>query len=129
MDGIANPVWEFRDSSMDASSHRAGMTTSFVHRVADDNLGRLCPVGRAKPYRPSALARNGEFPEPIQADLPDRQRPDFPVQSPLQKYSAFPNTQISSISPLSRTTRGAYRDRHGRGAGCGGREGVFDERH
>jgi len=31
--------------------------------------------------------------------------------------------------PLSRPTRGAYRDRHERGAGCGGRGGAADERH
>src|ERR1700692_984721 len=28
----------------------------------------------------------------------------------------------------SRPTRGAFRDRHRRGAGCGGREGHIDER-
>ena len=27
----------------------------------------------------------------------------------------------------SRSERGAFRDRHGRGAGCGGREGALDD--
>src|ERR1700756_3787320 len=32
-----------------------------------------------------------------------------------------------AYSPPSRPKRGAYRDRHGRGAGCGGRGGAIDE--
>jgi hypothetical protein len=45
----------------------------------------------------------------------------WPVQSGLQKYFRSIPTQISSVMPLSRPTKGAYRDRHGRGAGCDGR--------
>jgi len=49
----------------------------------------------------------------------------FCVESPLQKYFASPVGQIISTSsrhpvPL----RGAFRDRHGRGVGCGGRGSV-----
>jgi hypothetical protein len=44
-----------------------------------------------------------------------------PVQSLLQKDSASRPTQIKSISLTVPSHRGATRDRHGRGAGCGGR--------
>jgi len=37
--------------------------------------------------------------------------------------------QITSYPILSHPTRGAYRDRHGRGAGCGGRWRAGDEQH
>jgi hypothetical protein len=46
------------------------------------------------------------------------------VQSCLQKYFCSRLTQIKSISPPSRPKQGAYRDRHGRGAGCDGRGSV-----
>jgi hypothetical protein len=46
----------------------------------------------------------------------------WPVQSCLQKYFRSRLTQITSISPAVPPHRGAYRDRHERGAGCGGRE-------
>jgi hypothetical protein len=44
-----------------------------------------------------------------------------PVQSCLKKYFCSGLTQITSISLAVSSPRGAYRDRHGRGAGCGGR--------
>src|ERR1700694_3247199 len=44
-----------------------------------------------------------------------------PVQSCLKKYFCSGLTQITSISPAVSSPRGAYRDRHGRGAGCDGR--------
>jgi hypothetical protein len=44
-----------------------------------------------------------------------------PVQSHFQKYSPSRLPQIKSISATVPPHRGAYRDRHGRGAGCGGR--------
>jgi hypothetical protein len=50
-----------------------------------------------------------------------------PVQSFLKKYFPSPFTQIKSISLAVPSHRGAYRDRHGRGAGCGGREDAADE--
>ena len=43
------------------------------------------------------------------------------VYPPSQKYSASLFTQITCVSLPSRPTRGAARDRHGRGTGCGGR--------
>jgi hypothetical protein len=59
-------------------------------------------------------------------DLPVGRRFDFHVESPLQKYFASPVGQI--ISTTSRHPvphRGAYRDRHERGMGCGGRGSVL----
>jgi len=47
-----------------------------------------------------------------------------PVQSSLEKYSRSRLTQIKSISLAVSSPTGAYRDRHGRGAGCGGRGSV-----
>src|ERR1700687_2441007 len=46
---------------------------------------------------------------------------DLPVQPHFQKYFRSRLTQIKSISSAVSSPRGAYRDRHGRGAGCGGR--------
>ena len=57
-------------------------------------------------------------------DLPDGLFLRWAVQSHLQKYFAFPPTQITSYPPSSRPTGGAYRDRHGRGMRCGGRGSV-----
>src|SRR5229473_7688373 len=48
----------------------------------------------------------------------------LPVQPHFQKYSRSRLPQIKSISPAVPPHRGAYRDRHGRGAGCGGRGSV-----
>ena len=45
----------------------------------------------------------------------------WPVQPLSQKYSGFPKWQISSISTPSRPTQRGVAQRHGRGAGCGGR--------
>src|SRR5882672_2406900 len=47
------------------------------------------------------------------------------VQSHLQKYFRFRLTQITSRTFAIPSHRGAYRDRHGRGAGCGGRGSVL----
>jgi len=43
------------------------------------------------------------------------------VQSLAQKYSSFVFTEIDVHSARSAPTQGAYRDRHERGAECGGR--------
>ena len=48
-----------------------------------------------------------------------------PVQPSFKKYFAFAVGQISSTSsPRPFPARGAYRDRHERGMGCGGRDSV-----
>jgi hypothetical protein len=61
--------------------------------------------------------------------LPDGQiTSDFP-KLPFAKiiwFASGPNQFTDSPYPVP--TRGAFRDRHGRGAGCGGREGVRRER-
>src|SRR6267154_4957194 len=49
----------------------------------------------------------------------------FCVESPLQKYFTSPVGQIISTNSRCLTHRGAYRDRHGRGMGCGGRGSVL----
>jgi hypothetical protein len=41
-----------------------------------------------------------------------------------QKYFASPVGQITDLTPRVSSHRGAYRDRHGRGMGCGGRGSV-----
>jgi len=46
------------------------------------------------------------------------------VQPLFEKYFRSRLTQIKSISLAVLPHRGAYRDRHGRGAGCGGRGSV-----
>jgi hypothetical protein len=48
------------------------------------------------------------------------------VQSPLQKYFTSPVGQIISTNSRHPVPhRGAYRDRHERGMGCGGRSSVL----
>ena len=57
-------------------------------------------------------------------DLPDGRFREYRVQPCSQKYFASRfgrNTFIDSAIPPD---KGAYRDRHGRAAGCGGRGGV-----
>jgi hypothetical protein len=46
------------------------------------------------------------------------------VQPSREKYSAGPVGQINSRSRAVSSHRGAARDRHGRGTGCGGRGGA-----
>jgi hypothetical protein len=57
-------------------------------------------------------------------NLPDGQISDNAVQPRLQKYSASHSGRNSFITRAVPPERGAYRDRHERGAGCGGRGGV-----
>ena len=63
--------------------------------------------------------------------MPDARRANHqkPVQSSPEKYFAFPVGQISATSSRHPVPmRGAFRDRHERGMGCGGRSGARDER-
>jgi hypothetical protein len=53
----------------------------------------------------------------------------WPVQSPSSKifgFAATPNQIYIRRRPAP--LRGAFRERHGRGAGCGGRDGALDGR-
>ena len=52
-----------------------------------------------------------------------------PVQPYLQKYSASLVGQIKSSTRAVSSHRGAARDRHERGTGCGGRGCAADEQH
>jgi hypothetical protein len=61
-------------------------------------------------------------------DLPDGQISENRVQPCLQKYFCFSEMQTKLYDLPSRPTRGAVRDRHGRGAGCGGRGCADNER-
>jgi hypothetical protein len=56
-------------------------------------------------------------------DLPDRRRPQDPVKLSREKDSVFQNIESLVLSARPASTRGAYRDRHEREAGCGGRWG------
>ena len=61
----------------------------------------------------------------VLADLPDGRFVDRGVQPPLQKDFRFRPPQITSRTFRIPPHRGAYRDRHGRGEGCGGRGSVL----
>jgi hypothetical protein len=51
----------------------------------------------------------------------------LPVQSSCEKYFDSLQTQITSPSIAFRPDGGAFRDRHGRGEECGGRDGAADD--
>jgi hypothetical protein len=53
---------------------------------------------------------------------------DPPVNPLLKKYSVFQKCKSPLYSQPSRPNRGAIRDRHVRGAGCGGRGCADNER-
>ena len=59
------------------------------------------------------------------SDLPVGQFVDGGVESRLKKYFRFRPPQITSRTFRIPPHRGAYRDRHGRGVGCGGRGSVL----
>jgi hypothetical protein len=98
--------------------------------------GSICKSGtiyirRSKnSERRSRKFRRGKSPESedllsrINLICPDGQISHSAVQSCLQKYFRSRLTQITSISLAVSSPRGAYRDRHGRGMGCGGRGSV-----
>jgi hypothetical protein len=86
----------------------------------ETGLARTAP-SRATERHVEALRQN--------AELLNKLKLICPVQPHLQKDSAFPVGQINSIALPVSSHRGAARDRHGRGAGCGGRGGAIDEQH
>jgi hypothetical protein len=71
---------------------------------------------------PPVLRSSGGFIR--QGDLLNRISLMLAVQSCLQKDFRSRSTQIRTISLAVSSQGGAYRDRHGRGAGCGGRGSV-----
>src|SRR5258708_37248525 len=78
----------------------------------------ICPTGKIS----SVVA-----PVRQNANLLKRINVIWVVQSCLQKYSVSRLTQITSKTHPVSFHRGAYRDRHGRGMGCGGRGSAIDE--
>ena len=77
----------------------------------------MIPPRRAAQRNPPFVLR--------QRDLLRQIKLILPVQSCLQKDIRSRLTQIKSISLAVPSPRGAYRDRHGRGVGCGGRGSVL----
>jgi hypothetical protein len=70
----------------------------------------------------TATAAIGAGVEPT--DLPDGRFREYRVQPRLQKYFASRFGRNSFIDSAIPPDKGAYRDRHGRAAGCGGRGDV-----
>jgi hypothetical protein len=68
-------------------------------------------------------ARKNQFPQTDQS-FPRQINLSWVVQTRSQKYSPFQLRQISGYFASSRPGKRAYRDRHERGTGCGGRGGV-----
>jgi hypothetical protein len=96
-----------------------GARLSASRRMGHGPHGSRRPLTRAPHHQgPQQAWRNGPR-------LPDGQISGLAVQSRLQKYSCFRSPQITSRTFASHPTRGAYRDRHGRGVGCGGRGSVL----
>ena len=87
-----------------------GWSESDTHHALDDGDGFR--VGLNPSY---------DLPDGL-IDLPDGQISENRVQPPLQKYFCFSETQIKLYVRRPVPQRGAARDRHGRGAGCGGRK-------
>jgi hypothetical protein len=79
-------------------------------------------VSRRKGTPPVLQRSSGGFIR--QGDLLNRINLILAVQPCLQKDFCSRQTQIKSKSLAVPPHRGAYRDRHGRGAGCGGRGSV-----
>jgi hypothetical protein len=77
--------------------------------------GHHCRGSRQKP------ARRAEFDLRLNRKLSWPIKLIWPVHPCLKKYFASHFTQITFISATVPSHRGAARDRHGRGAGCGGR--------
>jgi hypothetical protein len=72
-------------------------------------------------FRRKSPARKNRFPERVQRDLA------CPVLArKIIGFAAPPNQIYIHRHPVP--LRGAFRERHGRGAGCGGRDGALDGR-
>ena len=90
----------------------------------------LSATNASLPCRNSSMVLPGYYDRQVRqpTDLPVGLFSGKRVQRFFMIFSAFPFMQISSLVPRRLTPlRGAYRDRHGRGVGCGGRGGAFDE--
>ena len=101
-------------------------------RHAEPVIGRAFarPVGMAPPAITAKPLRGDE----VGAWFRARNLPDGQITSPcadrvsspsVKNILIFRNAKSLVYSQPSRPTRGAYRDRHGRGTGCGGRGWRF----
>ena len=79
---------------------------------------------RSRKFRRWKLPESEDLLSRINLICPDGQISHSAVQSCFQKYFHSRLTQISSRPLAVSSPRGAYRDRHGRGMGCGGRGSV-----
>src|SRR5258708_33525710 len=87
-------------------------TTSSISPPARSYRSNSCSSSRAPVALPDLRAKGGLLNNPNLI---------WVVQSHLQKYTASRFAQITSRTHPVSSHRGAARDRHGRGAGCGGR--------
>jgi hypothetical protein len=85
----------------------------------------ICPTRQISLHSASRDDNGSKNPPRVNFNLPSDFKMIWVVQSLSQKYFAFAVGQISATSsPRPFPARGAYRDRHGRGMGCGGRGSV-----
>jgi hypothetical protein len=87
--------------------------TGFAKVIAIDRRGWLGPIVLADHWPPgkSVIGSVVDLSSPITKNILLRR---------------WVETAIHQANPVP--IRGAFRDRHGRGMGCGGRDGAFDER-
>jgi hypothetical protein len=100
---------------------KCGLSVSSCQRIKTGADGILGPLIRQAFTRKRSIgwrfAQN--------AVLLKRIKVIWVVQSSNEKYSVSRPAQISRISLAVPPLRGAFRERHGREAGCGGRGGRF----
>ena len=93
--------------------------------VARARIELICPTRQISLHSVSLDDERPKNPLRVKFNLRSDFNVIWVVQSPRQKYFAGPVGQISATSsPRPFPARGAYRDRHERGMGCGGRGSV-----
>jgi hypothetical protein len=93
--------------------------------VARARIELICPTRQISLHSVSLDDERPKNPLRVKFNLRSDFNVIWVVQSPRKKYFAGPVGQISATSsPRPFPARGAYRDRHERGRGCGGRGSV-----
>jgi hypothetical protein len=93
--------------------------------VARARTELICPTRQISPHSASLDDDGPKNPLRVKFNLRSDFNVIWVVQISREKYFAGPVGQISATSsPRPFPARGAYRDRHERGMGCGGREFV-----
>ena len=93
-------------------------------RAADDAVAGHHLIRRERRPEGALYEQNGDLLNPFNLIVPDGQITEL-LSSPSYKNIPLPVSPKSNLyRQPSHPTRGAYRDRHGRGAGCGGRGSV-----